>query len=265
MGAQGSSRRLVLYLTPRLHGTVARYNMANLSVIASADDIPILDQHKFLDCAKEFEWKAVDEMLQECPYLVNVQPCGRDGTKRWSALHQAAYGGHANAVRKLLAHGAAADATTNDGKTPWNVAKNDAIRSVLREGSGGDAPRRPLATPARGKPPPIPLVLAMKKAMKKTTRKTKVAKGKRSKALVFKGKFERTKSGLKKEHLTKSKSGKVVSARKHAQGKSAYHRIQGWVRAMMKARTELGLVGFVAVKKGSPLYARTKEIYSSGA
>merc|ERR1712217_62259 len=123
---------------------------------------------------------------------------------------------------------------------------------------------RPLATPARARPT-VSVVLAMKKAMKKTTRKTKVAKGKRSKALVFKGKFERTKSGLKKEHLTKSKSGKIVSVRKHAQGKGAYHRIQGWVRAMLKARTELGLVGFVPVKKGSPLYTRTRAIYNSEA
>merc|ERR1712113_844357 len=89
--------------------------------------------------------------------------------------------------------------------------------------------------------------------------------GKRSKDLVFKGKFERTKSGLKKENLTRSKSGKIVSARKHAQGKSAYHRIQSWVHAMLKARTELGLVGFVAVKKGSPLYTKTMEIYGSRA
>jgi len=72
--------------------------------------IPIAEQHAFLDLAKEFDWAAVKRHISANPLLVNVQPCGRDGTLRWSALHQAAFSGSADAVRFLLEHKAAIDA-----------------------------------------------------------------------------------------------------------------------------------------------------------
>ena len=34
-----------------------------------------------------------------------------------------------------------------------------------------------------------------------------------------------------------------------------------WFGAVAKARKELNITGFVAIKKGSPLYKRAKEIY----
>merc|ERR1712139_448505 len=104
----------------------------------------------------------------------------------------------------------------------------------------------------------------MGKAMKAMKKKTvsKIAKGKRAKASVWLGGKEKTSSGLKKSDLMKSKSGKLVSKKKHAAGKKAYQRIRGWTVAVQKARKELGVKGFVAVKKGSALYKKAKEFYT---
>merc|ERR1712046_375979 len=88
-----------------------------------------------------------------------------------------------------------------------------------------------------------------------------IAKGKRAKASVWLGGKEKTVGGLKKSDLMKSKSGKLVSKKMHAAGKKAYQHIKGWTVAVQKARKELGVKGFVAVKKGTPLYNKAKEIY----
>merc|ERR1719229_193881 len=93
---------------------------------------------------------------------------------------------------------------------------------------------------------------AMKKAMK-------VGK----KFSVLKGNKERTSGGLKKSDLVKSKSGKVVSRKASAAGKKAYANIKGWTAAVQKARKELGIKGFVAVKKGTPLYKAAKAHYNA--
>merc|ERR1712134_89737 len=81
------------------------------------------------------------------------------------------------------------------------------------------------------------------KAMK-AKKVSKVAKGKRMRLSVFSGKKEKTYTGLKKSDLTKSKTGKVVSKKQSANGKKA-----------------LGVKGFVAVKKGTALYKKAKELY----
>merc|ERR1711977_787360 len=98
----------------------------------------------------------------------------------------------------------------------------------------------------------------MKKKAKKVS---KTAKGKYAKAIVFKGGKEKTKTGLKKGDLMKSKSGKIVSKKASAAGKRAYKHIAGWTKAVSKARKQLKVKGFVAVKKGSALYKLAKEIY----
>merc|ERR1711904_528535 len=99
------------------------------------------------------------------------------------------------------------------------------------------------------------------KAMKKKT-VSKIAKGKRMKASVFAGGKEKTYTGLKKSDLMKSKTGKVITKKSHAAGKKAYKFIKGWTEAVQKARKELGVKGFVAVKKGSALYKKAKEFYA---
>merc|ERR1719171_2594639 len=100
------------------------------------------------------------------------------------------------------------------------------------------------------------------KAMKKKT-VSKIAKGKYSKSIVLRGDKEKTYTGLKKSDLMKSKTGKVVTKKQHAAGKKAFKNIKGWCDAVQKARKELGMKGFVAIKKGSALYKKAKEIYSA--
>merc|ERR1712118_59484 len=90
-----------------------------------------------------------------------------------------------------------------------------------------------------------------------------IAKGKYAKAAVFRGGKEKTVGGLKKSDLMKSKTGKLVSKKSHAAGVKAYKHIKGWTVAVQKARKELGVKGFMAVKKGSALYKKAKEFYTA--
>merc|ERR1711862_430328 len=93
---------------------------------------------------------------------------------------------------------------------------------------------------------------------------SKIAKGKLMRAAVFSGRKEKTASGHKKSDLKKSKtSGKIITKAQHAAGKKAYSRIKAWTSACQKAKKELGVTGFVAVKKGSTLYKKAKELYSA--
>merc|ERR1712216_1072818 len=78
-----------------------------------------------------------------------------------------------------------------------------------------------------------------------------IAKGPRAKAVVFLGLGSTTKTsgGFKKGDLMKSKAGK-----------KAFKNIKAWMTAVTKARKDLGLTGFVAVKKGTSLYKAAKAI-----
>merc|ERR1712050_216831 len=96
---------------------------------------------------------------------------------------------------------------------------------------------------------------------KKAMKVSKIAKGKLAKAAVFRGGKGKTASGLSKPDLIKSKRGKIVSKKSSAAGKKAYANIKGWTAAVQKAKKELGLKGFVAVKKGTPLYKAAKANY----
>jgi len=95
------------------------------------EDISLPDQHSFLDLAKSFTWDEVFRLVEQRPTLVNVQPSGRDGTKRWSALHQAAFSGDTTVVQTLLEKGADCEALTNDGRTPKEVAKGSEVKNLL--------------------------------------------------------------------------------------------------------------------------------------
>merc|ERR1712150_231108 len=96
----------------------------------------------------------------------------------------------------------------------------------------------------------------------KAKKVSKIAKGKRMRAAVFSGTKEKTKTGLAKSDLMKSKSGKIVSKKASKAGKKAYANIKGWTSAVQKAKKELGVEGFVAIKKGSALYKKAKDLYS---
>lgn len=89
------------------------------------------------------------------------------------------------------------------------------------------------------------------KAMKVST----IAKGKKAILKVWQGKKLKTKGGLKKEDLVKSKGRKIVSAKKSEQGKKSK-----WAKATAKARAVKGYTGFKAIKKGSSFYEKAKEL-----
>merc|ERR1719490_699751 len=97
--------------------------------------------------------------------------------------------------------------------------------------------------------------------MKQAMKVSKIAKGPRGRAAVFAGGKEKTATGLKKSDLIKSKKGKIVSKKSSAAGKKAYARIKGWTIAVQKAKKELGLKGFIAIKKGTPVYRAAKAHY----
>merc|ERR1712138_1282 len=104
--------------------------------------------------------------------------------------------------------------------------------------------------------------MAAMKAMKAMKKKavSKIAKGKRARAVVFHGTKEKTYTGLTKADLIKNKRGKIVSKKASLRAKKNNF-IKGWTTAVQKARKALGLKGFVAIKKGSALYKKAKELY----
>merc|ERR1712161_162527 len=108
--------------------------------------------------------------------------------------------------------------------------------------------------------------MSMKMGMKKMAmKKSVIAKGKRAKVSVFKGTGGKIKTsgGLKKSDLMKNKAGKIVSRAKSAAAKKSKgaKKILAWSAAMTKARKQLGVRGFKAIKKGSALYKATMAIY----
>merc|ERR1712096_454337 len=100
------------------------------------------------------------------------------------------------------------------------------------------------------------------KAMKKRT-VSKIAKGKNARAVVMRGNKEKTSTGMTKSDLMKNKRGKIGSKKQSANAKKRFASTVGpWIQAVKKARAALKLKGFVAIKKGSPLYIKAKEFYT---
>merc|ERR1719473_558894 len=100
--------------------------------------------------------------------------------------------------------------------------------------------------------------MAAMKAMKAMKKKavSKIAKGRMAKVMVLRGSKVKTVGGLTAASLTKNKHGRVVSKKQSAHAKKS-----PWIAAVTKARKALGLKGFVAIKKGSALYKKAKELY----
>merc|ERR1719324_401614 len=96
--------------------------------------------------------------------------------------------------------------------------------------------------------------MAAMKAMK--AMKKKPISAKLAKRHAFFGKIDKTASGLKKTDLVESKKGKIVSKKKSLLGKKS-----PWIAAVQKARKELKIKGFAAIKKGTPFYKKAKEFY----
>jgi len=102
------------------------------------------EQHAFLDAAQRCDFALVRDLVIRKPGLVNCQPAGR-----WSALHQAAYAGRAQAVQFLLAHGASTTLRARDGLTPLDVAKDGVVELLLVATSEMSSPS---GAPGPGKP-----------------------------------------------------------------------------------------------------------------
>merc|ERR1719185_17014 len=95
------------------------------------------------------------------------------------------------------------------------------------------------------------------KAMKKKS-VSKIATGSRAKSMVLRGSKEKTVGGLTAKDLCKSKYGKIVGKKSSARSKKS-----PWIQAIAKARKALKITGFSAIKKGTPLYAKAKELYGN--
>lgn len=57
---------------------------------------------------------------------------------------------------------------------------------------------------------------------------------------------------------TRNKAGRLVSKKKQALGKA-----NPWAAAIKQARKNLGVTGFVPLKKGSPLYNEAMRLYTA--
>merc|ERR1711904_425407 len=129
-------------------------------------------------------------------------------------------------------------------------------QALIRTNSGAAFMRKAMKVMKVAMKRAAPMKKVMKTMMKKRVKKvSNIATGKKAKLAVWRGKKSKTKSGLKKEDLIISKSGKVVSAKKSQAGKNSK-----WAKATAKARAEKGYKGFKAIKRGTSFYDKAKEI-----
>merc|ERR1712032_883808 len=110
----------------------------------------------------------------------------------------------------------------------------------------------------------------MGKAMKamKAKRVSKIAKGKMARSVVFRGGKAKTATGLTKDMLTKSKTGKIVSKKRSALAKKNYASgIGKWTKAVQAAKKALGIKGFAIIggktAQGKALHAKAKALYAA--
>merc|ERR1719355_22020 len=156
-----------------------------------------------------------------------------------------------------------------DDKTLADYSDEELEAMLHRAGGGASsdveaAPARKLIVKAMKAMKAVTVMKAMKamKAIKqKKKRVSKIAKGRMAKSLVFSGARVKTSGGLTKADLIRNKNGKIVSKKQQAAGKKAYNNIKAWATAVSKARKSLALKGFVPIKKGTPLYTKTKSFY----
>merc|ERR1711979_153512 len=97
-------------------------------------------------------------------------------------------------------------------------------------------------------------------------RVSKIAKGKRAMAAVFRGSKEKTSGGMTKAKLVKNKHGKIVSRAASLRAKKSFASsgLKAWCDAVKAARKALNIKGFVSVggktATGKALYAKAKSL-----
>merc|ERR1712241_973018 len=101
---------------------------------------------------------------------------------------------------------------------------------------------------------PMKKAAAMRAMKAKTTsmkakRVSVIAKGKMARAAVFRGRKEKTQTGMTKDNLIKNKAGKIVSKTMSALAKRRFNSsaLKAWCDAVKAARKALNLTGFVAI------------------
>merc|ERR1712227_14739 len=76
-------------------------------------------------------------------------------------------------------------------------------------------------------------------------------------------KVMKKKAAMKAMKAMKKKAVSKIATGSRAKAKKAFKNTVGpWCAALAKARKALKITGFVAVKKGTPLYAKAKELYT---
>merc|ERR1712057_40432 len=103
--------------------------------------------------------------------------------------------------------------------------------------------------------PLVKMAKAMKAMKAMTAMKKKVVSARLAKRHAFFGKIDKTQTGLKKTDLVKNKAGRIVSKKK-----SQLMKASPWLAALKQARSALKIKGFCAIKKGTPLYKKVKEL-----
>ena len=76
-----------------------------------------------------------------------------------------------------------------------------------------------------------------------------------TRAQVMHGTVQKTRAGTGASRFTYNKRGRIVSKKRHSAGEH-----NPWIKAVTKARKQLGITGFVPVRKGSRLYKLAKKL-----
>merc|ERR1719356_2250845 len=133
-----------------------------------------------------------------------------------------------------------------------NRAARRATRKAARKARRAAKPKAPKAATKPRAPK------ATKKAVRRTKKPKRITKKSQTGSYrkVWNGTAKWTAGGLTKADLMKNKRGQIVSKNR------AKRKTTGWMKAVMKARKELGITGFCLMNRGAQgvaLYKRAKE------
>lgn len=100
-----------------------------------------------------------------------------------------------------------------------------------------------------------------RKSSKKKKRKSSKKKKRKSSKNKRKSSKKKRKSSKKKRTSSKKKRRSSKRKKSRARVRHAKKHLGGWLKAVGKARKQLGITGFVPIKKGSKLYNLAKKFY----
>jgi len=148
------------------------------------------------------------------------------------------------------------DDLSREGIVYFSSTSGDRAVEVFRftVDEDGNVTMGKVGTPA----PAVKKALKVMKAqpvMKVMKAASKIATGKKGKLQVWKGEKLKTKGGLKKDNLVKSKTGKIVSKKMSELNKNSK-----WSKATKQAYQAKGYSGFKAIKKGTSFYEKAQEV-----